>query len=127
MVCHPDYSPIAKKNTMDKASEQATVPPQYMKSNLLCTLSLGLFLVCALYTIWLSVVYYFSVQELQRLQIQYVAVEQTRNALTALANDALEYSKKNPAIDPILQQFELKPKPGATNNPPQTGAKPAAK
>ena len=90
-----------------------------MKSNLLCTLSLGVFLVCAVYTIWLSFIYFISVQQLQALQDKYVRVEQTRNALSSLANEALEYSKKNPAIDPILQQFDLKPKPGSTNAPAQ--------
>lgn len=97
-----------------------------MKSNLLCTLTLGVFLVCALYTVWLSVRYYFSVRELQQLQYQYVAVEQTRNAIQSLANEAIEYSKTNVAIDPILQQFELKPKPGATNAPVPGNPKGAA-
>jgi len=98
-----------------------------MKSNLLCTVTLGVFLVCALYTVWLSVRYYFSVRELQQLQYQYVAVEQTRNALQSLANEALEYSRTNPSIDPILQQFDLKPKPGATNAPAQGSQKVPAK
>lgn len=98
-----------------------------MKSNLFCTLTLGLFLVCALYTVWLSVRYFFSVQELQQLQSQYVTVEQTRNAIQSLANEALEYSKKNPRIDPLLQQFEIKPKPGGTNAPAPVSPKTPAK
>ena len=98
-----------------------------MKSNLLCTLTLGVFLVCALYTIWLSVRYFFSVREIQQLQYQYAVVEQTRNAIQSLANEALEYSKGHPAIDPLLQQFDLKQKPGATNAPAQAAPKATAK
>lgn len=92
-----------------------------MKSNLLCTLTLGVFLVCALYTVWLALTYYYSVQQLQQLQFQYVRVEQTQNAIQALASDAMEYGKQHPAIEPLLQQYDLKPKPapaaGKTNAP----------
>jgi len=86
-----------------------------MKSNLFCTLTLGVFLVCALYTVWLSVRVFFTVRELQQLQYTYARIEQTQEVTQSLANEAVEYSKKNPAIDPILQQFELKPKTGSTN------------
>ena len=116
------YGILPKTNWTSTVKELQSHPS--MKSNLLCTLALGIFLVCALYTVWLSGMYFLSVQEMQRLQSQYMSVEQTRNALSALANEALEYSKKNPAIDPILQQFDLKPKPGATNAPAQSGSKP---
>jgi hypothetical protein len=94
-----------------------------MKSNLLCTLTLGVFLVCALYTMWLSVRYFFSVRELQQLQSQYVSVEQARSAIQSLASEALEYSKSHPAIDPLLRQFDLKPRLGATNAPVQGNSK----
>ena len=95
-----------------------------MKSNLFCTCTLGVFLVCALYTVWLSVRVFFSGQQLQQLQYQYARVEQTQEALRGLASEAVEYGKKHPAIDPILVQFELKPKPGATNAPTQASPKP---
>ena len=97
-----------------------------MKSNLTCTLALGVFLVCALYTVWLSVRVYFSGQELQQIQYQYMGLEQTHEALQSLANEALEFSKKNPAINPILQRFEIKPKIALTNAP-TAAPKPAGK
>jgi hypothetical protein len=97
-----------------------------MKSNLTCTLTLGVFLVCALYTAWLSVRTYFSGRELQQVQYQYMRLEQTHEALQSLASEALEFSKKNPAMNPILQRFDIKPKGGGTNAPTAT-QKPAAK
>jgi hypothetical protein len=98
-----------------------------MKSNLLCTLALGVFLVVALHTVWVSVRYFFSVEEQQHLTDEYRRVEQTQGALNSLANEALEYSKKNPALDPILQQFDLKPKAGAVGTPAPGSPKPPAK
>lgn len=70
---------------------------------------------CALFAAWVSVRYFFSAREAQRLQGQAVAVNNIRNAAQALANDAVEYSKRSPAMDDILQQFEIKSKP--TNAP----------
>ncbi len=93
-----------------------------MKSNLLCTCTVGFFLVCALYTIWMAASYLSFNNDLQMIAREYAEVEQTRGALNSLAGEALEYSKKNPAIDPILQKFELKPKPGSTNAPVRPAA-----
>jgi len=42
------------------------------------------------------------------------------NFAQALLNDTLEYSKRNPAIDPLLQSMNLKP--GATLNPTNLGS-----
>jgi hypothetical protein len=97
-----------------------------MKSNLFCTCTLGVFLVCALYTVWLSIRVFFSGRELLQLQYQYARVEQTQEALRALVAEAVEYSKKHPAIDPLLQQYDIKPRPTATNAPaPATPKAPA--
>ncbi len=49
--------------------------------------------------------------ELRSLQGQAAAIENNRNLVRALANDAIEYSKRNPAIDPVLQSAGLKPAP----------------
>ena len=86
-----------------------------MKSNLLCTLTLGVFLVCALYTIWLSITYYACAAQLQGLQYQYAAIDQTQAALDALLNESLAYGKEHPAILPMLDKFVIKP--AGTNSP----------
>ncbi len=36
-------------------------------------------------------------------------INRMRGLMQGLANDSIEYSKTHPAIDPILQQFNLKP------------------
>ena len=98
-----------------------------MKSNLFCTCALGIFLVCAIYTVWLSAIVFVSTKQFQKLQSQNASIQQTQKALHYLAAEAVEYGKKHPAIDPILLQFELKPKPAATNAPASATPKAPAK
>jgi len=86
-----------------------------MKSNTLGRLLVSVLFACAVLAAWASVRHFFSMREAQRLQGRAIAINNIRNAAQALANEALEYSKRNPAIDPILQQFDIKPK--ATNAP----------
>jgi len=58
--------------------------------------------------VFLLVVFEFRVKKLQKLQPQVVNVQNYQNIVNALANEALEYSKHNPAIDPILEPVGLK-------------------
>ena len=83
--------------------------------------------VCAVLTAWLSVRYFFSVRELQRLQQQYAFINNTRSTVQALAQEAVEYGKRNPAIEPILQQFDLKPKAPGSGAPAALPPRPATK
>jgi hypothetical protein len=77
-----------------------------------------LLLSSALFSVWVGFNYYFSTRELQKLQATALSMSGRLNAAQSLANEAVEYSKRNPAIDPILFQFELKPKPGAASPAP---------
>jgi len=45
-------------------------------------------------------------------------INNNRATINALANDVMEYSKKNQAIDPILESVGLKP--GKSNLPATT-------
>jgi hypothetical protein len=58
------------------------------------------------------------------LQSQLSLIQRNRTIIQSMAEDAIEYSKRNPAIDPILQQHNVKPKPAA---PAPTPAKPASR
>jgi hypothetical protein len=85
--------------------------------------SVGLLLVGALclsaiLTLWYAWDHYSSVRELQQIYTRQVAINNARAAANSLANDAIDYSSTNPAIDAILFRFDLKPKPGATTNQP---------
>jgi len=100
-----------------------------MKSNALASLLTGAVIVCALTVAWVSVRYFFAMRDLQKLQGQYLLMNNVRNAAQGLANDAVEYSKRNPAIDPILYKYDIKPRgtnasapaTAPTNTRPSTG------
>jgi len=98
-----------------------------MKSNALASLLAGAVIVCALTTAWLSTRYYFSIREMQKLQGEYLRMNNSRTAIQSLASEAVEYSKRNPAIDPLLYQFEIKTRPTnaapAAATGPRTGTK----
>ena len=98
-----------------------------MKSNLLGAFLAGVLVVGAVGASWLAVVHFFAIKELEKVTARYGALNTTASAAQALANEAVDYSRRNAAIDPILQQYELKPKPGAAVGPGQPAPKPAAR
>ncbi len=91
-----------------------------MKSNGLASALTGAVMISALTTAWVSTRYFFSMREWQKLQGQYMNMNNTRTAAQTLANEALEYSKSHPNIDPILYRYEIKAPPGS--NAPPTAA-----
>ena len=50
----------------------------------------------------------FATRDLRRLQPRVIEINANLNLAQALLNDTLEYSKRNPAIDPLLQSMNLK-------------------
>ncbi len=64
----------------------------------------------------------FRTRELRALSGQIATINGYRNGIQQLAADCLQYSEKNPAINPVLEAVGLKPGKG---NP--AAAKPAGK
>jgi len=79
-----------------------------MKSETVSALLVLLLFVSALVAVWLSVRWFFSVKEMQELQFQQARISNTRAAAQALANDTMQYGRRNPAIEPILAEFNLR-------------------
>jgi hypothetical protein len=77
---------------------------------------LALLLASVLSLALLSVRYVFSVREYRRVQGELVAAENNRSRMRLLVADCLEYRKRNPAIDPLLQSANLL-RPPVTNAP----------
>jgi hypothetical protein len=99
-----------------------TVCGRAMKNNALTNLLVGLVVLSVLATAGLAYIYVRSVQRLNQLQLQTAVINRNRTLVNSLASEALEYSKRNPAIDPVLQSVGLKPRPGV--GAPQPAAKP---
>lgn len=96
-----------------------------MKNIRLASILLVLTIVLAVFAVSNIYRYFLYSYRLQKLQYQYATMETTRYAVQGLANEALQYSQKNPSIDPILYKFDIKTK--ATNAPAAATPQPSAK
>ena len=85
------------------------------RSNLFTTLLVAAMLCLAVMASLLSVRYYFSLRELQRMQARYYQVERTMTAVRSLAASCLQYAETHPEMRTLLEEFELGP---TTTNPP---------
>lgn len=92
-----------------------------MKTESVSALLVLLLFLSALVAVWLSARWFFSVKEVQELQAEQVRINNTRAAAQALANDTIQYARKNPAMEGVLAEFNVRP---ATNQAPVS---PAAK
>ena len=80
-----------------------------MKTSPLTTILLVLVAFAAFASLGLCWACVKNISELNRLQTQEAMVLSNRALVNSLANDALEYSKKNKDIDPILEAAKVKP------------------
>src|SRR5688572_33210494 len=87
-----------------------------IRANPVAVLLVTVIFLFSLASCWFAGWWFLGARELQALEYQYQAMQQTSSAIQALANESLEYSRRNPTIDPLLQQFELKPR--ATSQTP---------
>ncbi len=94
-----------------------------MKNNQLTTILLGLLTLSALASMVLCWLYISNSRELRGIQAQIAAINNRNVGVNSLANDVLEYSKKNPAIDPLLVSVGLKPGKAAPTNVPKSSTK----
>ena len=84
-----------------------------MKKNPIAALLVSLLFISALMTAFLATRYFFTVRSLKKMQMQVNSVQQSRSVIHKLALEAVEYSKRDPSIDPILIKFEIKGKAGS--------------
>lgn len=94
-----------------------------MKKNTLPVALVAILFVSAMCTIALSMRFAWAVRTLGNLQVQFNVANRDRNLVNALVNEAYEYSKRNPAINPILESVGVNTKPASPTAPPRPGAK----
>lgn len=92
-----------------------------MKSETVSAVMVLVLFVSALVAVWVSVRWFFSIKEMQDLQFQQARISNTRVAAQALANDVIQHAGRNPRMEPLLAEFNLRP---MTNQVP---ANPTAK
>ncbi|HOX04099.1 MAG TPA: hypothetical protein P5555_17625 [Candidatus Paceibacterota bacterium] len=95
--------------------------------NLWNNLLLVLALISALLTVLLSYQYVQSMRNFQRSQPVRAAIGVRQALINSMAAEAMEYSRRNPAIVPILQAFNLMTNAPATNRASGASPKPATR
>lgn len=88
--------------------------PYNMKTNSILTVILA---ACVLLSVFFCMKQIFQTRDLRSLSMQVQGINNYRAGMQSLLSDCLEYSKKNAAIDPLLQQIGLKPAPTASSKP----------
>ncbi len=88
-----------------------------MKKNPLAAILVGLLFISSISSALMAAYYFSTVRSVRTMQGQMNAMNLQRSRIQALAQEAYEYSKRNPAIDPILREFGAKPKDEATAKP----------
>lgn len=93
-----------------------------IKSNPLAVALASVLFLSALAACWSSLWWFLGTRELQAIEFQNQSLVRVSQAMQSLANDAVEYGRKNPAIDPVLYQFELKQRATPAAQPAATPA-----
>jgi hypothetical protein len=91
-----------------------------MKKSPATTFLLVLLVASSLVSVLFCGLYIRNAMRLRDLQRSSSSAQAYRNLFVSLVNDTLEYSKKDPAIDPLLEASGFKPKtgvPAVTNKP----------
>jgi hypothetical protein len=99
-----------------------------MKSNPLTVALVAVLAVCAVATVVLSATFTLKLRKLGTMQARLIQINNVNGFLRSLSADSLEYSKKNPAINPLLQTFGIiSPEPKPAASPAPAAAKPVGK
>jgi len=96
-----------------------------IKSNPLAVVLVTVLFLCALASSLFSLNWYLGVKELESIEYQARSLSRISAAMQSLANEAVDYGRRNPAIDPVLLQFDLKPRQAGTPAAVQPPLKPA--
>ena len=95
-----------------------------MSKNAFGPLLVAVLFISAGLNVYYALRFAFSSRDLRRIQPQVTEIQTRLNVAQALLNETLEYSKRNPAIDPLLQSLNFKTNaPGVTSPPHQLDTK----
>jgi len=89
-----------------------------MKSNLANMVLTVLLAISLLLSVVFCLQFMFRVREYRSISGQINGINTYRGGIQALANECLQYSEKNPAINPLLETVGLKPKSAVAGSKP---------
>ncbi len=108
---------------MDIRPEIGKVTATGMKNSPLITILLGALTLSALASVVMCWLFISSTREIRTLETQSVLINNNRAVVNALLNDTIEYSKRNPAILPVLESVGWKPAAAGSPSPAKSGSK----
>jgi len=88
-----------------------------MKPGMMTSFLAGLFILSAVLAVSLAGWYLLSFHQLQNAHAAFLGVNHNKAVVRSLIAESLEYRKRNPAIDPVLQAARLISPVLATNAP----------
>jgi hypothetical protein len=91
-----------------------------MKVQFLAAILAGVLLISSIATSAFCLWYVWSSRQNMRIQAEVVRLSALGNAVRAVLVESAEYSKRNPAMVPLLQTWNVLPRTGATNPPATT-------
>jgi hypothetical protein len=94
-----------------------------MRNNSFTALLVGLLFVSAVAAAVQVLRLVFATRDLRRIQPRIVEINAHMNVAQGLLNDTLEYSKRNSAIDPLLQSMNFKTNSAAGGASPKSASK----
>ena len=94
-----------------------------LRNNPIGSALVTVFFLLALTACWLSARYYFSARQAQNIQGRFQMIQATMNGMQLLVAESIEFSKRDPDLERLLQELKIKP-PAATPSPTQP-ARPA--
>jgi hypothetical protein len=107
---------IPEKHHGQWGAQTARFPATDMKNSPLAAFLVILLAVSALVSIVFCALYISSSREKHRWEVQVEGIKNRNKAVTRLANEVLEYSKRDTNIDAILVWANLKPKSNSSSS-----------
>jgi hypothetical protein len=110
---------LLAKNSLESRAEttRLRLPVYDMNQSPLPKILMGMLAFVAALCVYYSIAALRNGRELRQFQTKLAVINQRMPVISALATDLLEYSKKNPAIDPLLESCGFKPGKGPAPAP----------
>ena len=108
------------KKRVDNCAGVFKVPPDDMKKNPFIPALIGVLAVLTMFGAWAIWNTYVFSKKSRLIQAQTVYINNTRMLMEGLVKNSIEYSRKNPSIDPVLTSIGISPADARAATKPAT-------
>ena len=105
----------------------STLAPM-LRNNWLSLILLALIGASSVMACWSAVMWFLGAREAQALDFQFQRMNDISTAVQSLAGEAVEFSRRHPSIEPLLQEHNVRPRQAPSAAPSSSlPLKPASK